>query len=99
MHNHYPFRNRNSWSHTTPTACSSTITTTTTTTTHHHHHHCHHHHHRHLRTPPPLLLTTTTRRCTQIPSDIAPGKYILSFRYDCEATAQVWSNCADVTIV
>ena len=29
---------------------------------------------------------------------LKPGKYILGFRYDCEATAQVWSNCADVTL-
>ena len=30
---------------------------------------------------------------------LKPGRYILGFRYDCEATAQVWSNCADVTLV
>ena len=30
----------------------------------------------------------------EIPKDLKPGKYILGFRYDCEATAQVWSNCA-----
>ena len=29
---------------------------------------------------------------------LAPGKYVLGFRYDCEATAQVWSNCADSVI-
>jgi len=29
---------------------------------------------------------------------LKPGKYVLGFRYDCDATAQVWSNCADVTI-
>jgi hypothetical protein len=22
----------------------------------------------------------------------------VGFRYDCDATAQVWSNCADITI-
>jgi hypothetical protein len=27
------------------------------------------------------------------------GKYVLGWRYDCEATAQVWSNCADITLV
>lgn len=38
------------------------------------------------------------RDVVKIPTDLQPGKYILGFRYDCEATAQVWSNCADVTI-
>lgn len=33
-----------------------------------------------------------------IPADIKPGKYILGWRYDCEETAQIWSNCADVNI-
>ena len=27
----------------------------------------------------------------KIPSTLAPGKYVLGFRYDCEATAQVVS--------
>jgi len=34
----------------------------------------------------------------RIPLDLAPGKYVLGFRYDCEATAQVWSSCADIEI-
>ena len=24
--------------------------------------------------------------------------YVLGFRYDCEATAQVWSSCADIEV-
>jgi predicted carbohydrate-binding protein with CBM5 and CBM33 domain len=39
------------------------------------------------------------RDVVNIPSDLKPGKYILGWRWDCEATAQVWSNCADVTLV
>ncbi|KAL1525546.1 hypothetical protein AB1Y20_020401 [Prymnesium parvum] len=35
----------------------------------------------------------------KIPTTLPPGEYILGWRYDCEATAQVWSNCADVTLV
>jgi hypothetical protein len=27
------------------------------------------------------------------------GEYILSFRWDCEQTAQVWNSCADIFIV
>ena len=34
-----------------------------------------------------------------VPETIKPGKYVLGFRYDCDSTAQVWSNCADITIV
>jgi len=40
----------------------------------------------------------SVRDVVKIPADLAPGKYILGFRYDCESTAQVWSNCADVTL-
>ena len=34
----------------------------------------------------------------QIPKDLAPGDYVLSFRWDCEQTPKIWANCADVTI-
>jgi hypothetical protein len=34
----------------------------------------------------------------KVPSTLKPGKYILGWRYDCEATAQIWSNCADITL-
>jgi len=34
----------------------------------------------------------------QIPKNLAPGKYLLSFRWDAEQTPQIWTNCADVTI-
>jgi len=33
----------------------------------------------------------------QVP-DLAPGDYVLSFRWDTEQTPQVWANCADITI-
>ena len=29
---------------------------------------------------------------------VAPGEYVLGFRYDCESSAQVWQQCADVVI-
>lgn len=38
------------------------------------------------------------RDVVKIPSSLSPGEYVLGFRYDCEATAQVWQNCADVTL-
>lgn len=34
-----------------------------------------------------------------IPHGTPPGEYVLGLRYDCESTAQVWSQCADITIV
>lgn len=33
----------------------------------------------------------------RVPS--TPGEYVLGFRWDCETSSQVWSTCADVTIV
>lgn len=34
-----------------------------------------------------------------IPKDLPAGEYVLGWRWDCEETAQIWQNCADVTIV
>ena len=33
-----------------------------------------------------------------VPAGLKPGEYVLGWRYDCEGTAQVWQNCADITI-
>ena len=33
-----------------------------------------------------------------VPVGTAPGPYVLQLRYDCEATAQIWTNCADIEI-
>ena len=30
----------------------------------------------------------------KIPADLPQGDYVLGWRYDCEATSQVWTNCA-----
>lgn len=35
----------------------------------------------------------------RVPSDLPLGDYVLSWRWDCEQTPQVWSNCADISIV
>jgi hypothetical protein len=34
----------------------------------------------------------------KVPADLAPGDYVLSWRWDVEQTPQVWANCADITI-
>eukprot|EP00937_MAST-01D_sp_MAST-1D-sp2_P006468 g6468.t1 len=35
----------------------------------------------------------------RVPAHLAEGTYTVSWRWDCEQTKQVWSNCADVEIV
>ena len=40
----------------------------------------------------------SVRDVVKIPNNIPAGEYIMGFRYDCETTAQVWSNCADVVV-
>ena len=32
------------------------------------------------------------------PATLAPGKYVLGIRWDCEKSAQVWTNCADIEV-
>jgi len=34
-----------------------------------------------------------------IPAGLAPGRYVLGFRQDCEESSQIWSSCSDVTVV
>ena len=35
----------------------------------------------------------------EVPEDIEPGDYILSFRWDSQRTPQVWNSCANIRIV
>jgi len=34
-----------------------------------------------------------------IPADLAPGPYVVGFRWDCEESNQIWSSCSDINIV
>eukprot|EP00937_MAST-01D_sp_MAST-1D-sp2_P002610 g2610.t1 len=34
----------------------------------------------------------------RIPAGLAPGDWVLGWRWDCEETSQVWANCADVRV-
>lgn len=34
----------------------------------------------------------------KVPSNLEPGNYTMSWRWDCEVSPQVWTNCADITI-
>jgi len=33
-----------------------------------------------------------------VPEDLEPGEYVLSFRWDCEATPQIWNGCSNIVI-
>ena len=35
----------------------------------------------------------------EVPDDLVPGEYVLSFRWDCEQTPQIWNACANVEII
>ena len=35
----------------------------------------------------------------KVPAELTPGEYVLSWRWDCEESTQVWQNCADITVV
>lgn len=34
----------------------------------------------------------------RVPTNILPGNYVVGWRWDCEMTSQVWTQCADITI-
>ena len=35
----------------------------------------------------------------EVPADLEEGDYVLSFRWDCEATPQIWNSCSNIKIV
>ena len=35
----------------------------------------------------------------KVPSHLTPGDYVLSFRWDCEETPQIWAQCSNIKIV
>ena len=47
----------------------------------------------------PLLPNVEIVDNLRIPADLEPGPYVLQWRWDCEESDQVWSSCADVTIL
>jgi len=34
----------------------------------------------------------------RVPTSLAAGEYVLRWRWDCEASSQVWTTCSDITI-
>ena len=39
------------------------------------------------------------RDLVAVPEDLEPGQYVLSYRWDCEHTPQVWNSCANINVV
>jgi len=35
----------------------------------------------------------------EVPDNLEPGDYVLSFRWDCEQTSQVWATCASIKLI
>ena len=46
----------------------------------------------------PLLPNVEMVDTVRIPSHLAPGKFVLQWRWDCEESDQVWASCSDITI-
>jgi hypothetical protein len=61
--------------------------------------HTHHPHLSHHNTHPHRPTTLYIEDTVQIPEHIAPGEYVLGWRWDCEETTQIWQSCSDITIV
>jgi len=35
----------------------------------------------------------------EVPESLEPGRYVLSFRWDCQQSPQVWNSCANIDII
>lgn len=42
--------------------------------------------------------TVTIMDTVRVPAYLKPGDYVLSWRWDCELTAQVWNACSDIRV-
>ena len=39
------------------------------------------------------------KNLVEVPETLVPGEYVLSFRWDCQESPQVWSACSNIKIV
>ena len=46
----------------------------------------------------PMLEVNIVDR-VEVPAELEPGHYLVSWRWDAEQSNQVWQNCGDVDIV
>ena len=47
----------------------------------------------------PLLPNLEIVDLVRVPASLAPGKYVLQWRWDCEESDQVWASCADIEVI
>jgi len=47
----------------------------------------------------PHLDRWAFKNLVEVPDSLIPGEYVLSFRYDCQESPQVWNACANIKIV
>ena len=52
-----------------------------------------------LPTPSESRANWTFKDLVKVPENIEPGDYVLSFRWDCQKTPQVWNSCANIRII
>jgi len=52
----------------------------------------------HIYSPGQYDFNYTIIDQVEVPAGIKQGQYVLSFRWDCEQTPQVWTACADIKI-
>lgn len=45
------------------------------------------------------MIATNIVDKVAVPATLDAGQYLLSWRWDCEQTNQIWQNCADVSII
>lgn len=55
------------------------------------------------RFPDPLPGIDQTRDVAiedelRVPAHLAPGDYVLQWRWDAELTSQIWTSCSDITL-
>ena len=46
-----------------------------------------------------VLINISQDTFCQVPESLEPGRYVLSFRWDCQQSPQVWNSCANIDIV
>jgi len=49
--------------------------------------------------PGAVMFQWTLMDEVEVPADLEPGEYVLSFRWDNEATPQVWSGCSNILVL
>lgn len=48
---------------------------------------------------PSFKTTWAFKDLVEVPENLEPGEYVLSFRWDCQQSPQVWNSCANIQIV